>query len=131
MSDNTKSISELMDMMKQDSDSFFGKIPEPIIGYCKYCQVEIFDEGQDCDCAPRPPNVQKSLTLGNSANISDNVPSGEYNDAIAKIEDEPEGGWDAIVARQKMGRKPFVEGADPVEKDHISIHDPDYQRGES
>ena len=100
-------------------------------GYCKYCQVEIHDEGQDCDCAPRPPNVQKSLTMGNSANVSDNVPTNEYNDAIAKIEDVEPGGFNAIVARQKMGRKPIYEGADPVEPVSISIHDPDYVRGES
>jgi hypothetical protein len=51
----------------------------------------------------------------------------DYNAAIAEIEDVEPGAWNAIVARQKMNRKGFVEGADPVEPAHISIHDPDYK----
>jgi hypothetical protein len=88
-----------------------------MIGHCKHCQVDIFDDWQDCDCFPRRPEVVKKpkREQGASGDWYEGESVEDYNQAIAEIEDVPEGSWNAIVARQKMDRvkKGFYEGREP------------------
>jgi hypothetical protein len=88
-------------------------------GYCKHCQVDIFDDWQDCDCYPRPPEVVEKpkaiRTQDSRGKWHTELSVSDYNDEIARIGDIPEGGWAEIEAKMKAGRakKGFYEGADP------------------
>ena len=52
----------------------------------------------------------------------------DYNAAIADIEDIPEGGWHAIMAKHKLNRQGFPDQQDTGEPVSISIHDPDFPK---
>jgi hypothetical protein len=102
-----------------------------VIGYCKYCQVDIYDDFQSCDCFPCAPEVVKAKKLireqGASGEWTTELSVDDYNAEIARIEDVPEGGWHAIKARMKLDRKRPIEGADPVDEVSISINDDEYK----
>jgi hypothetical protein len=72
---------------------------------------------------------QSDLTLGNSANTYDNVPTAEYNAAIKAIHDSVEP-WEADDFTQDQ----INEYADQCERDaladpvSISIHDADFPK---
>ena len=53
MSDKEKSISQLMDMMKQDSDEFFGKTADLVVGQSGrhyYTEPEDYEDAEGRQC---------------------------------------------------------------------------------